>query len=110
MRRSSSELRCESSQIEPVALLERGLAYAVLLAVMLPAQADGPAVGGLETLSAIGALSHMSALDGSGRAVRHAATVAADPGPVSRAGAGSGSAAGLLEAALKDTRHGCCPP
>ena len=57
----------------------------MLLAVVIAAKADDPAVGGLKPRAPIGVASYMCALNGPPETIRHAATVLAHPGAMSRA-------------------------
>ncbi|MDP3674445.1 MAG: hypothetical protein Q8R44_05045 [Novosphingobium sp.] len=63
MRRAPGEHLCQRDEIECIASLERGLADAVLLCVVVAAQADGPAIGWLERATAIGARADVRALN-----------------------------------------------
>src|SRR5690606_33825119 len=84
---AARELLRQGKEVEGVALLERRLADLVLLCMVNSAKADRPAIRGLETRSAVGAGSHMCALDRKVEATRYAAVVPSDPGPVRGKGA-----------------------
>lgn len=68
-----------------MASLEGSLANLVLLDVVSSAQADHPAVGGLEASSSIGAAADVGAFDGTSGTARDRAGVLAYPGAVRRA-------------------------
>ena len=67
-------------------LLEPALPEPMLLGMVTGAQANAPAVGGLEGCTSIGAGANMGALDGQALAAGHRAVMAADPGTMGRAG------------------------
>ena len=66
-------------------LLEPTFSEPMLLGVVMGAQADAPAVGGLEGGAAIGAAAHMGAFDGEPLAARDRTMMPAYPCAVSRA-------------------------
>lgn len=87
VRRAPGEGLGQVSEADPVLLLEPWFAEPMLLGMVEAAQADAPAVGGLERGAAIGAGADVGALDRQAPAAGYTAMMAADPGPVSRAGA-----------------------
>jgi len=75
----------QTAQIDGMPSFERGLANVVLLDVVGAAQANRPAVRGLESGSAVGAAPDMGTFDRAAGTARDRAGVIADPGAVSRA-------------------------
>ena len=63
MGRAPSKFAGQFDQIELVALGKGGLAYRVLLGMVMAAEADYPAVGGLQGGPTVRALSNVRALD-----------------------------------------------
>ena len=84
MRRPLSKHLGQRDQIERVAYFECGFAYAVLLRVVSAAQADGPAVGGLERAAAVGTRANVGALDRAGETTGDRTAMPPDPGAVRR--------------------------
>lgn len=67
-------------KVEPVACPELNLADPVLLSMMLAAEADSPAIRGLETGTAIRAATHVGTLGGKLHALRHDTMMPPHPG------------------------------
>jgi hypothetical protein len=80
MGRAPCELLGDSQKVEAVACLELNLADPVLLSMMLAAQADGPAIGGFEARSAVGAAAHVGAFYGKLHALWHDTMMPPHPG------------------------------
>jgi hypothetical protein len=102
MWRSPSEQNRQLPQVNAVSVLERELAYLVLLDMVITAEADRPTIGRLERDAPIGVAADIRALDRTLDTAWYAAVMAAHPGTVSRALAAA-RLTGLL--ALKPVRE-----
>lgn len=82
--RSLSKHLGQRDEFEVVAPLKRRFADPVLLGVVGAAQADGPAVGGLERAAAVGAQANVGALDRIGKTTQDRTAMPPHPGTVRR--------------------------
>ena len=84
VRGLTSERTSKSLEVDRVNLLERCFTFRVLFEVVIPAQADAPPIGRLESRSTIRSTPNMSAFDVSREAAGYAAVMSANPGAVRR--------------------------
>jgi hypothetical protein len=85
MGRKPREILCQGHEVEAVPALKFGLAKPMLLCVVPGAQADAPAIRGLETHATVRPGTHMSAFDDIMIAAGHAASMRPHPGAMTRA-------------------------